>query len=188
MKTACAVIVIVLIFGLCTLASSALNVSDNMVYDDVNDITWLLDANYIVTSGEVDSPGYVTWDDATEWVSDLEFDNATGWRLPADADMTYGYINNGELGYLYYDNLGNVANELNFNAGVFTNVQRYGYWTSATATTDPNERWIFNFYHGSTDTISYKAARAVWPVHDGDVTPMMWQGEVTTWQGENMIW
>ena len=100
-----------------------------MVYDQTQDITWLLDANYARTSG-YDSNGLMGWDDATAWVSNLSLAGFDDWRLPSltvtdtnnssqlDCDFSYtggtdcGYnvlTANSELAYMFYEHLGNVS-------------------------------------------------------------------------------
>jgi len=56
-------------------------------YDTVLDITWLQDSTYAKTSGH-DEDGYMTWEDANDWASNLRFYNPLSdeiysyWRLP----------------------------------------------------------------------------------------------------------
>lgn len=99
-----------------------------MVYDQAQDITWLLDANYAQTSG-YDADGLMTWDAATAWASNLSLAGFDDWRLPgltvtdtnnnglldcdfslAGTDCGYNVLTgNSELAYMFYEHLGNVA-------------------------------------------------------------------------------
>ncbi len=77
---------------------------NGMIYDTDQDLTWLQDANYMVTSGfdytnlesthaEVDE-GYLNWLNAGIWTSTLTYGGYDDWRLPSMtvSDMTYnGY-------------------------------------------------------------------------------------------------
>ena len=92
-----------------------------MVYDQTQDITWLLDANYAGTA--------MTWDAATAWASNLSLAGFDDWRLPSltvtdtnnngqldchfafvDTDCGYNVLTgNSELAYMFYEHLGNVA-------------------------------------------------------------------------------
>lgn len=52
-----------------------------MIYDTAQDITWLQDANYAMTSG-YDDDGRMTWDEAVLWAETLNYGGFTEWRLP----------------------------------------------------------------------------------------------------------
>jgi len=193
------------IFAYVTTLSAELVREDDIVYDSVNNVTWLLDANYIVTSEYIDTirggsrEGYVTWDQATTWVESLDISGGTSWRLPIDDDEVLGYNVGGELGTMFYDHLGNNANEVNFsNIAIdddgapitFSNIQRTGYWTGTTPSYGTNYRWVFHFTTGASDYVFKDAPRAVWPIHDGDLRTVKttWGGETVTWQGELGTW
>ena len=72
-----------------------------LLYDDVLDVTWLQDANYVKTQQEAgiatmsDGAGRMTWDNATAWVNDLNYyDSVRGvnyddWRLPGMQDTGF---------------------------------------------------------------------------------------------------
>jgi len=78
------------IFLLCCLISlfySSANATlwdrgNGLIYDDVQDITWLQDANYSVSSG-YDDDGEMYWDAAVAWADQLTFAGYQDWRLPA---------------------------------------------------------------------------------------------------------
>jgi hypothetical protein len=180
----------------CTSAYAELYQLNDLVYDSSSDITWLTDANSMVTSGYADSigkpSGYVEWKDAKKYADNFELDSNKDWRLPDAADAEEGYGAYGELGKLYYTGLGNSANDTNINFGVgdvlFTGVQSYGYWTGTRDGASRNY-WTFSFSNGASTSVSRKATRAVWLVHDGNLIGLAtWQGEPITWQGESATW
>lgn len=91
---------------------------NGMIYDSAQDITWLQDANYAMTSG-YDADGKMLYSDAYMWAQNLVYGGATGWRLPSanlligdttystNGSTDYGYNNTrGEIGHLFYE-LGN---------------------------------------------------------------------------------
>lgn len=95
---------------------------NGMVYDQVNNVTWLLDANFITDSTQrPSSDGKLTWDDAKAWVDNLVYQGLDGWRLPQLRSNTcsgFGVIygqdcgynvltGNSELAYLFHVLLGN---------------------------------------------------------------------------------
>lgn len=98
-----------------------------LLYDDVQNITWLQDANYAKTSG-YDSDGLMTWNEANAWAGNLVYHDSVrntdyaDWRLtshtPVNGIWNYASSVNGpdigynitsptaELSYMYYVNLG----------------------------------------------------------------------------------
>lgn len=82
--------------GAATISAQAalINRGGGMIYDDVQDITWLADWNYALTSGyaaanaiEDDSNtiranGRVGWDAANNWAASLVYGGFDDWRLP----------------------------------------------------------------------------------------------------------
>ncbi|MDB4529200.1 hypothetical protein N9193_04785 [Pseudomonadales bacterium] len=95
---------------------------NGLIYDDVLDITWLQDANYAQTTG-YDADGRMTWADANTWADQLSYGGYDDWRL-ASADWrpawqsnapAHGYnVTTGELGHMFYNNLGNTAGTSKF--------------------------------------------------------------------------
>lgn len=95
---------------------------NGMIYDTDQDITWLQDANYAMTSG-YDNDGSMTWDQSVAWADSLSYGGYNDWRLPTVMDSgndgctsnsECGYIggfdtSGSELAYMWYDNLGNTA-------------------------------------------------------------------------------
>lgn len=93
----------VLVFGVLRVANATLHDrGGGLIYDDVLDITWLQDANYAQTSG-YDGDGLMAWGDAVAWADSLVYGGYDDWRLPTTPGTTMEYINEGEMGHLYYD-------------------------------------------------------------------------------------
>jgi hypothetical protein len=153
------------------------NNGNGLIYDDDLNITWLMDANYAMTSG-YDTDGLMTWSDANAWANQLEYRGHIDWRLsPADLPCNVvlgcnGNENEGEMGYLYHDELmGNTG------TSTFNNIQDI-YWTS-TSYTDPNNpnvpaAWYYSFggSNPGTQTWAFTSTftAAAWAVHDGDIS------------------
>ncbi|MEK6795191.1 MAG: LamG-like jellyroll fold domain-containing protein [Spirochaetota bacterium] len=100
-----------------------------LLYDEVQDLTWLADANYVQTSG-YKSNGKLSWRDANTWAKQLIYHDQvrmkdiSGWRLPRvepvagkgfngrfsfDGSTDEGYNNispRSELAYMFHVNLG----------------------------------------------------------------------------------
>jgi hypothetical protein len=107
-----------------------------LIYDPNADLTWY--------QPPYSSAGFV-WNDALTWAANLNIGGVTGWQLPpvapltpADIDAGTSYSDSGQLGHLWYDELGNQAGAMN-NSGPFDptlfNPVPYGeasaVWTSA---------------------------------------------------------
>jgi hypothetical protein len=146
-------------------------------YDDVANLTWLADANYAMTSG-YDADGYMTWDQATTWVSGLSVNGVTGWRLPTTVDVgndgltytnefqgvDYGYniTAHSELSNMFFNVLGNssyfdtsgVATGCTApswciaNTGPFSNIQVGAYWSGTEFEIDTVSAWWFDMSEG----------------------------------------
>ena len=107
--------------------------TNNLVYDDVLDITWLKSANIAQSSGygaNYDVLGRMTWEESMGWIdylNDRSYLGYNDWRLPHinpangisynnslsyDGSTDRGYNNmtqQSELAYMYYVNLNNIA-------------------------------------------------------------------------------
>ncbi len=108
---------------------------NGMIYDSDQDLTWLQDANYALTSGYVAAnavynsnsaydnilaDGRMGWDAAMAWADQLVYGDYDDWRLPTLTDNNHGNYYNGsslgfnvdtsgsELAYMWYDILGNI--------------------------------------------------------------------------------
>jgi len=138
---------IVLLFSLMTTEASAglIDRGNGMIYDTIQDITWLQDANYAKTSG-YDDDGKMSWQESMDWATQLTFGGFADWRLfkasPEDrgCSIQSSNINTGfnctknELGHLFYNEF-NLTSRQSILAAtfddefdLFSNVQNYIYW------------------------------------------------------------
>jgi hypothetical protein len=69
--------------SLCASSADAalIDLGNAMIYDTVQDLTWIQDLNYVRTSG-ADADGRLTYDQAEAWVEGLVFGSYDDWRLP----------------------------------------------------------------------------------------------------------
>jgi len=82
-KKSMAVMSLVALFTISSQANAALiKRTDNLIYDDVANITWLSDVKYAKTSN-FDLDGKMTWADSNAWVEQLSIDGFTNWYLPS---------------------------------------------------------------------------------------------------------
>ena len=77
------------------------------------------------------NPGAI-WNEAMTWPSDFAERGVAIWRLPA----TPGITNEGEMGYLGYNELGNTGGLS--NKGPFANFQSHAYWSGTERRDLPN--------------------------------------------------
>ncbi len=126
-----------------------------LIYDDVQNITWLQDANF---SGIT-----MTWDYAVTWVDDLVFQGYDDWRLPyTDTSCSGNNCTGSEMGNLFY-----ISGISSSSQGIFTNVKPSIYWSSNEY--DSAQAWRFNFNYGTQSYGDKTQNRNVWAVRDGDV-------------------
>lgn len=103
-----------------------INRGDGLIYDDVLDVTWMQNANYIQSSG-FDTDGLVDHSVATSWVDGLSFAEFDDWRMPTlgplngqpfdisfsfDGTSDRGFDQSGtssELVYMFLENLNNTS-------------------------------------------------------------------------------
>jgi len=155
-----------------------------LIYDDVQNLTWLQDTQYALTSG-YSASGLLNWQDANTFAANLEYyDRArnliwSDWRLPAavNSPLSAGYDPTGEsseLGYMYYVNLGlspvdvHGVKNTSIKNEWFANLVGRAYWTGTGA--KPNRSaWGFQFGYGMLDMNGTGDRIRVWLVRDGDV-------------------
>lgn len=144
-----------------------------LVYDDVQDITWLVDANYAGTTG-VTPDGIMNWFDAHTFANTLAFESGgityDNWRLPFtdSLDNAPGVVS-GELGQLHaLYGITVVA------PGPFINLEPEDYWygpefdatQGLNFTFDPS---FIGTYRNLKDSTQFSPR--VMPVFDGPPIP-----------------
>jgi hypothetical protein len=182
--------------------------TDEMIYDSDLNVTWLKDANYAKTSG-YSSDGLMTWDQARDWAAQLVYGGKDDWRLPGVRPVNgttfhFFWTNNGstdfgqnitspksELAYMYYVNLGNLAecapngggsatsciNQPGWglkNVGPFINLildEHHGHWSGTVDPSNPLEAVFFHVAYGEQDTENKQNNDEyfAWAVRSGDV-------------------
>jgi len=185
----------ILLIGIITNAEAALiDRGNGLIYDPDLDITWLADANYAQTSG-YDDDGKMSWSAALAWAQQLDYGGFTNWRLPITLDPDsscvelesihgpYDYYCSGsEMGHLFYTELGAIP-VLPTNSAVygpdlalFSNVQRYNYWSSTETAVDAvfpgcttNCAWDFDLKNGVQTGYPKTLLFYALAVHPGDI-------------------
>lgn len=136
-----------------------------LIYDTDLNITWYDNPNY--NTGMLDY--YVTW------VNGLVVEGVSGWRLPTTPGTGTGYINEGELGHLFYSELGNSAGALT-NKGPFSNLTQawLGFYTSTNVPGTGHLYYYFDLGSGNQAVADinnwYFWIHGI-AVHDGNISP-----------------
>ncbi len=124
-----------------------------LIYDDVLDITWLQDANYAGTT--------------INWADQLVYQGYEDWRLPSTSGTESGYVNEGEMGHLYYDD-----GVTYFSPAPFSNVQRNYYWSGTKYAANPVNAWCFGIFNGLQGSLYKDSLTNAWAVRPGDSAPI----------------
>ncbi len=171
------IVIIFFIFILLSLnpaQAKLINNGNNLIYDDVLNITWY-DYTFIPPSSETYS-----WDQAMNWASNLSVADAKGnvftdWRLPTatvpETSFEYDPAVDSELGYLY-SVLKPVSGTLNSD-GLFSNLQLWVYWTSTIDPSytgpPPGKAYAFSFLNGGQGAGTMNLPYYALAVHDGNI-------------------
>ena len=136
-----------------------------LIYDSVQRITWLGDANWAKTSG-FDPDGEITWAEARAWAGRLTIGGFSDWRLPITSDETCKGTGctNSEMGHLF-----GVEGVSSTNPGPFLNVQERQYWSSRSDSSEPDLAWYVHFGNGDQAVTGKSDSHIPWAVRDGDV-------------------
>jgi hypothetical protein len=156
-----------------------INRGDGMIYDDVQNLTWLADMNYAKTSG-YDGDGTMDWAAAKEWANSLVYGGYSDWRLPTLNPLGTGCSNctDSELLHLFTVDLGNKEGQSVWvqtgdtavqidNLALFSNVQFY-YW-SVTPDAGNNAAWGIRTTEGRQGNFTVSDGLYAVAVRVGDV-------------------
>ena len=121
---------------------------------------------------------------ANAWADQLEYGGYDDWRLPSAGNPPTNGVNltTGELGHMFYNNLGNTAghsilNNVSFiyatpGGGTvsFLNVQLGAHWLGEMYAPNYKYFWAFNTGTGSQTYLNRSYSYYSWAVRDGDVS------------------
>jgi len=166
---------------------------NGMIYDSVQNITWLANASYFAESTtprfDKDRDGWTDWESAMKWAASLKYGGFRDWRLPT-GDINCQILQpctTGELGHLFYNELGGIHGISIYSSSdpdlaLFSNIESnlspfiIYYWTSTQVPdislfgTNRLLSQTFSFDNGEAQNFdSSYAFHAVWAVRDGDV-------------------
>ena len=156
-------LVTALTLGLAPVAHAGLiNNGGGLIYDTDLNITW-----YDGLTGTYPHAPWVSVGGLT-----VGGTAAGSWRHPTTPGTTgpsaWNFAHEGEMGHLYYDELGNSEDGPLTNMGPFTNLQSDDYYWTSTMYYSSNA-WVFSFANGRQGIDYVEYYNHVLPVHDGNV-------------------
>lgn len=163
--------------------ATLINRGNGLIYDDVQDITWLQNANL---AGDA-----MTWVDSMDWVSRLSFGGFNDWRL-FKANEYCGVNKDGyncittELGHLFYETL-DLPQDTSMVATAiakgFINLDvEYVYWSGTeSSSSSSNTVWYFDIENGYQTDVNKTGSGYAWAVRDGDVGAIPDQAVLPYW-------
>jgi hypothetical protein len=153
--------------------ATLINRGNGMIYDSVQNITWLQNANLSGTK--------MNWEDSLAWADSLSVGSFDDWRLsnpdPICGLAVYNCTVN-ELGHLFYNEFGLTQGQgvsslfggTNANFNLFINVQASIYWSGAEYAPLTASAWYFNTNTGIQSAGNKQNGLYYgWAVRDGDV-------------------
>lgn len=176
-------IALMLLFMSSATQAALIDRGNNLIYDDVLDVTWFSDPASARALG-YDADGYMSWSEANRWVENLDYLGFMDWRLP-DATLDVGFNFSGtdnELGYMHYVNLGNTAG-FHQNSYPFYTTAEVGSQTLIWSNTLVNGSTAvfvdWGGYQGHTNATSVMGF--AWAVSDGDIAASVVPIPATVW-------
>ena len=174
-KSIIVLVMLLVITQAITSQASLIDRGGGLIYDEDNDITWLQDARYAMTSG-YDDDGLLTWNDAKIWAENLVYYDQVretswnNWRLPhKDPSPGYGSEQtNGEIGHLYHsDGITLLTPGDYMNLPPYDSHEIVSFWLLEDD--GVGQGWDFSFLNGGEYLTPKSAGLYAWAVHDGDV-------------------
>lgn len=182
--------VLILFTLTCSVFAALIDRGGGLIYDDDRNITWLQNANYAATT--------MSWADAKEWVEDLVYQGYDDWRLPSATNPDGSFpgftwdpsimpdpnprvIDSGEMGHLYFTELGNPLMGPFTNTGPFFNVStEHFYWYEEMSYISWPGYFAFWFDTGTQGLAGGIGADEglCWAVRDGDSAPIPAPGAI----------
>jgi len=127
------------------------SLDNNLIYDDVSNVTWLADVLYAKTSG-FDADSKMTWANSDAWADGLNAFGFSDWRL---ATLDEGLS----------------LQDVGQNTSLFSNTDpaSHQFWTSTVSTTNADKLAWFRLDGSSNVVIPGTSNKYAWAVTDGDV-------------------
>ncbi len=176
-KTLLALALISSVAATSTAHASLFDRGNGMIYDDIEDITWTVNANI---------NGLMTWDQAVAWADNLVLDDYSDWRLPTIIPSTTRYNHaESEMDELFYSELGGTAgvsivttHSNNAYYNLFTNIQSHNYWSGTEYAPPSSAAWSFATNDGGQGSGFKNTLNYAWAVRAGDVSSVPVPGAI----------
>ena len=164
---------VILLFVLGSAQAALVDRGGGFIYDDIQDVTWLQNAN---VNGSMDWVTAVAWADGLSVYDSVRGVTYDDWRLPTtlqpDAScpfesggVSFGWGCTGsEMGRLF-----NGYGISSGTPGLFTNLQSYLYWSGTEYAPDTNDAWLVSFNDGNQFSNYKDDSRYALAVRSGDI-------------------
>jgi hypothetical protein len=127
------------------------------------------------------SSGRMTWWGGlafTHYLNSINYGGSSQWRLPSAGANPQSGFNVGELGQLFYSELGGTRDNSIPNTPTFNNEQSFWYWLAEGYAPFPHVAWLFDTGIGA-QAISVKSEQYfAWAVSPGQVAAVPVPGAV----------
>jgi hypothetical protein len=174
-------LVLALILIVTQAKATLIPIDSEYIYDKELDITWIANGNLADTLGSFIN-GRASWNDAVNWVDQLEYGGFDDWRLPIFdlseknctryLDPSPDACTLSEMAHLYHVSLESTSlSGPRFNSSTFFNIgSSKEYWYG---NTDENAEggYVFQFWNGLQlqESISTSNKKYMFIVRDGDI-------------------
>lgn len=166
------------------IVNAVIQASNGVIHDTPNFYdTDAINGIYTLTAADFGSGGRVSWWAAQAFVhylNTLDYGGSSQWALPTSNNV-FGFVNAGQLGELYYNQLGGTANG-SVPSGPFSNAQLPTFWSGTEFITIPSYAWFFNFtepgWTGYQDAHYKPHLWYAWAVSPGQVNAVPAPGAV----------
>ncbi len=126
-------------------------------------------SDFNTTNGQMSWWGGIAF---VNYLNNITYGGSSQWRLPsAGSNPQYGFNQtSGELGQLFYTDLGGTIRKSIPDTTNFINEQVYAYWTSSEYTPDTSFSWFFSTEEGRQDQLPKNYQYNAWIVSPGQIT------------------
>lgn len=144
--------------------ASLVDRGNGMIYDDLNNVTWTVNANI---------NGLMNWTDANAWAANLVYGGYSNWVLPTISQLVTQFRTN-----LGEETGSSITNSHNTNYNLFNNLQNYVFWEGSESSPGSSYAWTFDAHNGDQYNLNKDNQFYAWAVRSGDVAAIPVPGAI----------